>query len=140
MSDAVRIVTMQQFCRVNPVPMYVPVEDADIFDYNQLQRVRAELAQAFADGFTIANVAIGGNERVLLTTWTLRKSPLDAAARRENEQIVQRHSLALGDSSQRSANADPVRDAQLERMDLSQRTIKVQWPPVEGMTRYVDER
>lgn len=70
MSD-VRIVTMQQEVLHSLTKIGV---GAQIEQFNQLMRQEAdeELAQAYEDGFEIVDSVIGGNERVLLTTWTLR--------------------------------------------------------------------
>lgn len=80
MSD-VRIVTMQQIAVLldghGNEAAFTPEELDGLEGIQQTQKRQAEaqLAQAFADGFEIADVTTGSNERVLLTTWTLRLVP-----------------------------------------------------------------
>lgn len=77
MTNEVRVITMQQFSMLqdnypagDPETAFAEIQT---MDNAQRERATAELAQAYADGFALDNVAVGGNDRVLLTTWTLRK-------------------------------------------------------------------
>lgn len=105
----------------------------------QKRRAEAELAQAFADGYEIADVTVGGDERVLLTVWTLRLVAVRAAdiegddARSALARPVE--SRALLDASQVPQGFFPVRspspdeqaaihNTYLERADLFLRTLK----------------
>lgn len=75
-ASVVRIVTMQTPSVLQGGEAYMlPVQAMD--DVKEMaeqarQRANGELAQAFADGYEIAAVTVGGNEHVLMTVWTLR--------------------------------------------------------------------
>lgn len=75
-AETLRIVQMQQHCMVQDNYPAGDLETAfaeiQALDKAQKERAEADLAQAYADGYEIADVTVGGNERVLLTVWTLR--------------------------------------------------------------------
>lgn len=73
--SVVRVVVMQQLsAAVNYIntPSIKDAEDIDETNRSYRKFASDELAQAFADGYEIASVTVGGNEHVLMTVWTLR--------------------------------------------------------------------
>lgn len=72
-AEGVKIVQMQTPIRlVINAPGNFPAADLNAFEQAQMEAARAELSRLQADGYEIANVTVGGYERVLLTVWTLR--------------------------------------------------------------------
>lgn len=72
-----RIVTMQQNVMNQPVEHVSDVERyLEILaklDVNNRMCAERELAQAYADGYEIADVTVSVGERVIATVWTLRQ-------------------------------------------------------------------
>lgn len=76
---AARIITMQQTAILIFPPESMSSEMIDQYNAafpqwnaDQQARAEAELSQAFADGYEIADVTQTVGERVIVTTWTLR--------------------------------------------------------------------
>ncbi len=81
MSDDVRIITMQTAAVTDHSTPASELDDYISFHRAcEVTKTVAEhlLAQAYADGFALESVVNGGNDCVLLTTWTLRKRSLQS--------------------------------------------------------------
>ena len=72
MAQDVRIIAFQKTAAVQPTAIEGWETALQAMDADQLRQAEVALAQAFADGYELVTTAIGGNDRVLMTVYTLR--------------------------------------------------------------------
>lgn len=87
------------------------------------QNAEAELAQAFADGYEITNITVGGNERVLLTVWTLRPGDHPVTVQTFTMDFRDAFMAAKAETDALPGN-DPISRMYGNRANLDQRTLK----------------